>query len=151
MHRSRSWCAHLKFTVAIWPIRPYYLWLGSPESKNAGNLCLPHSSEAHLFFVGQIRPWSDISYPQNKVIFTGYYNCVTILTMQSLWMQCWERIHAVGADTWINFTSLPQTSVLQGLLWLWNILWEASACKTFIHLPLHEFFLRIKASHANWQ
>ena len=23
-------------------------------------------------------------------------------------MQCWDRIHAVGADSWINSTSLPQ-------------------------------------------
>ena len=27
-----------------------------------------------------------------------YYNCVTILTMQMLQMQCWKGIHAVGAD-----------------------------------------------------
>ena len=44
----------------------------------------------------------------------GYYNCVTILTMQILCMHWCKRIHVMGADTWINFTCLPQ-NVLQAL------------------------------------
>jgi len=34
----------------------------------------------------------------------GYYNCVTIFTTHILWMQWCKRVHAVGTDTWINFT-----------------------------------------------
>ena len=53
-----------------------------------------------------------IAHCKNKVVMLAvyfvYYNCVTIFTMQILWMQRWKRIHAVRADTWINFTSLPQ-------------------------------------------
>ena len=46
----------------------------------------------------------------------GYYSCVTILTIiYNLWMQYWKRIHAVGADTWINFTGLDPTKCLQAL------------------------------------
>ena len=45
-------------------------------------------------------------YCKNKIVILafGYYSCMTIFTMQILWMQCWKlRNHAVITDT-----SLPQ-------------------------------------------
>ena len=41
-------------------------------------------------------------------LLCGYYSCVTILTMNVVL----EKIHVVGADTWVNSTSLPE-NVLQ--------------------------------------
>ena len=54
---------------------------------------------------------------KNKVIIAQYL--ITTITWLALLNECsWKRIHVVGADTSLNFTSIPQ-NVLQ-VLHSWN-------------------------------
>ena len=51
---------------------------------------------------------------KNEVVISAKYLVTTVAWLSLLCNAVLERIHAVGADTWINFTSLPQ-NVLQAL------------------------------------